>query len=749
MIKKIYHIYFYILIFIFLFNSNSQSEIIKNIIVTGNERIQTETILMFSGVKINDDIESEKLNLILKNLYQSNFFENVNVTIDNSNLNIHVVELPIIENIFFDGVKANKIKNAITENLKIKSRSSYNETVLLEDQKKIGNVLKNLGYYFSKVETYVENLNNNKINIRYKIDLGNKAKIRKISFIGDKIFKTRKLRSLIVSEEYKFWKFISGKKYLNENITSLDERLLKNFYLNQGYYDVRINTSYAKLVNDDEFELIFSITPNKKFFFNNLLITLPSDFQKENFNELNEKLNKFKGEKYSINIVRDILESIDRITVIEEYKSVKAYVDENIIDDKINLNFIIEETEKVFVEKINIFGNNVTRENVIRNQLEIDEGDPFNEILTNKSTNNLKSLNFFKNVSSKIVDGNDDNSKVINFTVEEKATGELSAGAGFGTDGGTLMFGVKENNYLGKGLAVNANAILSEESLHGRFSVTNPNYNNTDKSVFFNIQALETDKLKNFGYKTNKTGFEIGTNFEYLDKFNLGISSRSFYEKIETDSSASATQKKQEGDYWDTFLKLNFDYDKRNQRFKTSDGFRSLYTLDIPLISETNTLTNTYNYNYFSQLYENNLSSISFYLKSATSITGKDVKLSERLTIPSSKLRGFERGKVGPKDGADFIGGNYISSINFKSTLPYIFENNENVDLSLFFDAANIWGIDYDSSLDDGSKIRTSLSLGVDWFTAVGPLNFSLSETFSKAESDVTESFRFNIGTSF
>ena len=464
---------------------------------------------------------------------------------------------------------------------------------------------------------------------------------------------------------------------------------------------------------------------------------------------MNEKLNKFKGENYSINIVKDILESIDRITVIEEYKSVKATVDENIIENKINLNFIIEETPKVFVEKINIFGNNVTRENVIRNQLEIDEGDPYNEILTNKSANNLKSLNFFKNVKAKVIDGSNDDSKVINFTVEEKATGEISAGAGFGTDGGTLLFGVKENNYLGKGIALNVDATISEESFKGRFSVTNPNYKNSDKSVFFNIQALETDKLKNYGYKTNKTGFEVGTDFEYLDKFNLGVSTRSFYEKIETDSSASATLKKQEGDYWDTFLNFNFDYDKRNQRFKTSDGFRSLYTLDLPIISENNTLTNTYNYKHFAKLYENNLSSISFYLKSANSLTDNDVKLSERLTIPSSMLRGFESGKVGPKDGADFIGGNYISTFNVKSTLPYIFENNENVDLSLFFDAANIWGVDYDSSLDDGSKIRTSLSLGIDWFTAIGPLNFSLSETFSKAESDVTESFRFNIGTSF
>ena len=137
MIKKICHIFFYTFVYLFLFIFNAQSEIIKNIIVTGNDRIQTETILMFTGVKINDNIESDKLNLILKNLYESNFFQNVNVKINNNDLNIHVVELPIIENIFFDGVKANKIKNAISENLKLKSRSSYNEILLLEDQKKI------------------------------------------------------------------------------------------------------------------------------------------------------------------------------------------------------------------------------------------------------------------------------------------------------------------------------------------------------------------------------------------------------------------------------------------------------------------------------------------------------------------------------------------------------------------------------------------------------------------------------------
>ena len=160
-------------------------------------------------------------------------------------------------------------------------------------------------------------------------------------------------------------------------------------------------------------------------------------------------------------------------------------------------------------------------------------------------------------------------------------------------------------------------------------------------------------------------------------------------------------------------------------------------------------MTNTYNYKLFSELYENNLSSLSLTLQSSNSLTGEDIKLSERLSIPGSKLRGFETGKVGPKDGGDFIGGNYLAALNFQSTLPKILEDNQNVDLLFFIDAANLWGVDYDSSLDESSKIRSSIGIAVDWFTAIGPLNFSLTETLTKSDTDVTESFRFNIGTSF
>ena len=725
------------------------AEVVEKIEIQGNERISKETILLFSKTKIKDDLNSNHINEILKSLYDSNFFLDVSVEFKSKILTILVDENPIIENITYNGIKSKTLKEKITKDLKLLSRSSYNEILLNEDKKRIKLSLKDSGYYFSNIDIEVAELGDKKVNIIFDINLGPKAKIKKITFIGDKKFKDGKLRSLIVSEEYKFWKIISGKKYLNENLINLDNRLLKNYYLNKGYYDVKINSSFAKLLNNnDEFELIFNINANNKFLFGVLSIEIPTDFEIDNFAELNSFFAELKDEPYSINVVEKILDKIDAISINEQYQSIKSTVSENILSNTINLTFKIEETEKYLVERINILGNNITRENVIRNQLYIDEGDPYNEILKNKSINEIKSLNFFKNVNSEVIDGNDVNSKIINISVEEKATGEISAGAGFGTTGELLEFAVRENNYLGKGLSIDTRLSLSTERISGKFSINNPNFNNSDKEVNFGLQALQNDKLSNFGYKSSKYGSSIGTKFEYLEDFKLGVETSAYLERIEIDSTASARQKTQEGNYFDNYLNFSFDYDKRNQKYKTTDGFRSVYKLNLPIISDNNTLTNTYDYKVYSELFEENISSLSMSFSASTSITGDNIKLSERLYVPQRKLRGFVNGKIGPKDGDDYIGGNYYALMNLSTTIPQILPNAQNIEIISFLDMANLWGVD-DNILDDGSKLRSSIGLGIDWFTPIGPLNFSFAHPITKNTSDKTETFRFNLGTTF
>ena len=739
---------FFLIIVFFSISSVAFSEIINNIKVEGNKRVSDKSIEMFSNINIGDDVDQDELNQILKNVYDSNFFNDVKVTLQDNVLTIFVEESSLVENVIIKGPKSKTLISDLEKNLKVKSRTSYNEILFLEDKKNITEALKQKGYFFSKVDVMIEELSDNKINLIYNVEIGDKAKIKKISFIGDKVFKDRKLRSVIVSEEYKFWKFISGKKFLNQNLIDLDERLLKNFYLNRGFYNVKINSSFAKMLNETEFELIYNIVPNNRFFFNKISLELPVDFDQTNFEDLNKLFKKLNGEKYSLFIIEKILKEIDKIILDEEYKTLKTEVDENIFDNKINLTFSINEGQKFIVERINIYGNNITQENVIRNQLLIDEGDEFNSILTSKSINNIQSLNIFKSVDSKIID-NDNNSKIIDITIEEKATGEIMAGAGFGTDGSSLSFAVKENNYLGRGIKLVSELTVSEETIKGQFNVNNPNFRNSDKSINLNIQSLETDKLTDSGYKTNKTGFGFGTNFEYQDDVFIGLGQNSYYEKIETNSSASTRQKSQAGNYWDTFLNLDLNYDKRNQKYRTSDGFLSSYSINLPIISENNSLTNTYVYTLYNEFYEDNITKFSFFAKAANSLTNDNIKLSERVYLPGSRLRGFVSGGVGPKDGNDFIGGNYATSVNIQTSIPQLLPNIQNMDVSMFLDAGNVWGVDYDSSLNDTNKIRSSIGIGIDWFTLIGPLSASFTHPISKSNTDRTESFKFNLGTTF
>ena len=737
------------LLILFIINFNASCEIVNEIIISGNKRISDETILVFSPVKINDRIDERKLDLILKDIYKSGFFETVEVSIIENKLNINVSEYPLIENLTINGIKSSKIRDEIFKVITLKSRNSFNETLIKNDRENLISLLKRLGYYFATVNLKKIDLADNKVDIVYDIELNDKAKIKNITFLGNKVFKDRQLKNVIISEEYKFWKFLSGKKYLNEDLVNFDSRLLKNFYLSKGYYNVEIDTSFAKIYNDNNFELIFNINAGPKVYFRNISLEIPYDYNSDNFIDIQSFFKKIKGSLYSIKTIEKILNEIDKISLQEEFALIKASVKEKLIDNQLDLKIEISQSDPIVIERINFIGNNITKENVLRNQLIVDEGDYFNELLFNKSLNNMKNLNFFKNVKSEILEKSENKSKIINIIVEEKPTGEIAASAGAGTNGGTVGFSVKENNYLGRGIALNSFIELSSETLKGGLSIYNPNINNSDKSAKFSFQTFETDKLKNFGYKTNSTSLSTDTKFEYLDDFFLALGITNSYEVIETDNTASALQQSQKGNYFDMTLDTSFDYDKRNQKFQTTDGYRSIYSMNIPIISETSTFINNYNYKYYTELFEDNISTASIYLSTANSLNNSNIKLTERQYIPSSRLRGFEVGKIGPRDGDDFVGGNYAAAINFSSTLPQILANSQNTDIVVFFDAANLWGVDYNNSVEKSEKIRSSIGVAIDWLTPIGPLNFSLSQPLTKSSTDITETFRFNLGTTF
>tara|TARA_B100000989_G_scaffold206487_1_gene156449 strand:- start:267 stop:2501 length:2235 start_codon:yes stop_codon:yes gene_type:complete len=738
-----------LIIIFFLKFSLVFAEVINDIKVKGNDRVSEKTIINFSEIKKGDNGTAKILNNSLKKLYDTNFFETVEFELENDVLIIQVVEYPIVQEIIINGIKAQKNIKKMKENMTLKEKNPYIESTVKNDLNQMLNLFKQSGYYFVKIDTKIEKNSNDTVNIIYDVERGEKATINKIKFIGDKKFKDRKLRGIITSEEDKPWKFISKRIFLDIERVNLDKRLLKNYFLDKGYYQVDITDAYSQILNQKDFELIYNINAGEKFYFGNFDLILPEDFNLNKFENLKKFFEKIKDEKYSYKSIEKILDEIEKIALFENYEFIDAKVIEEIKGNKVNFIFEIEDTEKLYVNKINILGNNITSERYIRNQLIVDEGDPFNKILHNKSLNKLRSKNLFKKVSSKIVDTENSDQKNIDITIEEKPTGEVMAGAGYGSDGSTFSIGIRENNFKGEGVNLNTKLSLTEETVKGFFEYTHPNFAYSDRALSTSLESSVTDKLTDFGYKSSLNKVSLGTRYEQFEDTFFSPSLSISNETLDTTSTASSAYKKQEGSYFDTTFDYGLTFDKRNSPYQPSSGFYSSWFQQLPIVSENQTIINGYTITGYKEVADDMIVSSGIYSRAVNSLTDDDVRVSKRIFAPSSRLRGFESGKVGPVDGTDHIGGNYVVTFNTSSTVPYILQTQENMDLKVFFDAGNIWGVDYSSSLDDSNTIRTSTGVALEWITPVGPLSFTYSEVLSKASTDKTESFKFQLGTTF
>ena len=728
---------------------NSKAEIYNSITVKGNKRLSIETVLMFSGLGPNVELQEKDLNDAIKKLYDTNYFEDIKILTIDKNIIIEIVENPIIQSIEINGIKNKSILKQLKEITKKSEKYPFLNSNVKKESDLLLNIVRANGFYFSKLETKIKDNDNNSVDVIYDFELGSRAIIKNINFQGNKIFKDSKLRNIIKSEEGKFWKFITSDKYLDEQKIKIDENLIKNFYKNKGYYKVNVNSSYAKNIDNKFFELNFNIDAGEKYFFENINLNLNNDFDVLNFENINKLIKKLIGEQYSQKKLDNILDEINKITLDKEFVFVD--VKYNLImksENKITVEIYFSDLKKIYVEQINIFGNFITEEKVIRNSLIIDEGDAYNKFLFDKSIDNIKSRRIFKSVKSSLNDSiNDKQKKIIDIYVEESPTGEIFAGAGTGTSGAIVSAGIKENNYLGKGIKLSTNFSISEDQVKGKFSVVNPNFKNSDRSLNTTVESSNSDFLSTGGFKTSRTGFSLGTGFEQFSDLFVNLDVSTYYEKIETSSTASAHRRRQEGDYFENLLSYNLILNKLDQNFEPTDGYSLNFKQIFPIYSDDLSISNTINYSNYYSITDNLILSGKFYFEAINSIDD-DVRVSKRIYIPSSKIRGFEPGKFGPKDGQEYVGGNYASAINLNSTLPNFFSGNDDIDLNLFFDAATVRKVDYDSSLES-DDIRSATGIAVNWYTVIGPLSFSYAVPLSSESSDKTESFRFRIGTSF
>ena len=738
-----------ILIVIFLLSSTIFADEKLNYEISGNKRISDQTILSIIEFEKNKNYKIDDLNNFQKKLYNTNYFSKVSIKINKNKINIVVEENPIIDFFYINGVVNNKREEFFYENLSLGQNKIFSEALLKKDIESIKANYQDAGFFDVSVDTSISKISGNALNVVINVQRKEKYKINRIYFIGNKKYKSSTLSDVVSSSEKGWWKFLGSTSLVNKNRINFDKNLLKRFYLNNGFYDVQITSSDINFIGNNLADITFSINSGIKYYFSkHELLDEDKNLNEDNIKDLNKIIVKKLQGTFSQKKLDDINKLLNEYLRNKKIEFVTFFNKVNKTSDKkLDVEFRFVKKSRRYVNLINISGNTITEEKVIRRNLLFSEGDSYLDYKVSKSIDKVKSLKIFKDV--KFQTENSGNEKVdLNIYVEEQPTGSVSAGIGVGSSGSTISSTIVEKNLFGKGIMLDGNASFGTEKVSGNVGLSLPDFMNTGNTFNYNIFAINTD-FENSGYESKKIGNGFSTQYNVYEDISLRTGFGIDLDAINTNDSASSLYKSREGDYLTYKGFYSISNDKRNSKFQPSKGYRVGFGQGLALPgSDITYIENNLDAAIYHSMSDNYIFSLKSGLNTINSIGDEDIKLSDRKFLRQSKLRGFESYGIGPRDGSDHIGGNYSVYASLSSTIPNPIPDSWNAKSFIFLDAGNVWGVDFNESIDS-NKIRSSAGVSLEWVSPLGPLSITLAENISKADGDLEESFSFQIGSSF
>jgi outer membrane protein insertion porin family len=723
---------------------------IKQVKILGNKRVSSNTIEALVDKKISN-IDSLYINNLTRKIYNTDFFSDIKISYEQDILTVSVIENPIVNFFYINGLSGSDLDN-VNKIITLKENTIFSNSKLKKDVEEIKQYFKLEGYFSTIVDPEVIKLENNDVNLIMNVDLKNKSRISKIYFIGDKFFSQSQLMDIISTSEYSWWKLFSSGA-LNEERIEFDKKLLKDFYKLRGFYDAQIESVYAKVINNDEFALTYSVNSGKRFKFGSVDIkTFSQIYKNEDVSEIKKISEKFtKDEYYSSSILLKLNKSIVSYLDSKKYYNFEINIEEvknsgDIIDVSVQL---IEE-KKIPINKINISGNTITNEKVIRDSIVLSEGDNLSNAKIRKSVDIIKSKQLFSKVEYTLDESENKKGKNLNLFVKEQPTGNISAGVGYGSNGGMFEGSINEKNFLGNGVNLNFTGRLSNEKITGDLTYVDPNFKDSEKELAYSLFS-ESDNFSNSNFSSKKIGNKISTKYNIYEDIFFRPSAAIQFDKLETDSLASNLLRSRSGNYKTTSLGYAFSGDFRDSKFNPSSGYTFYFDQNFAtLISDIPTVQSGFGSIFYKELInEKFIGSAKIKMSNVTALDHKDVKLSDRLYANNLDLRGFEPRGVGPIDNGDHIGGNNLAILSIRTSFPNPIPESLKANTFIFYDAGNVWGADYSDIISSNSKLRSSIGAAMDFVSPVGPLSFAYSIPLSKSSTDKEQRFLFNIGSSF
>ncbi|MGH1376774.1 MAG: outer membrane protein assembly factor BamA [Alphaproteobacteria bacterium] len=731
------------------------AQTIKKIEISGAQRIEESTIASYMDMKPGDKLKADSTDEIVKGLFATGLFADVRVVEENGIVKVDVIENPLINEIVFEGNDEIGDEELLAE-VQLRARQVFTRTKVQSDVARLYQVYRRQGRFSASIQPKIIRLDQNRVNLVFEVQEGDITKVESIRFIGNKSYDDDKLRSTISTKESAWYRFLNNNDRYDPDRLHFDQELLRDFYFSQGYADFQILSAVAELSNDkDNFFLTFTVEEGVRYKVESTEVV--SHIRDFDASVLNKNISIDAGDWYDADRVkRDVSKITDHLGDLQyAFVDVRPDVRKNKEEGTIVVSFTVNETPRAFVERINVNGNVRTLDKVIRREMELVEGDPFNRSKLAKSERGIQNLDFFETTNVEVSQGSAPDKTVIDVTVQEKSTGELSIGAGFSSSDGPLAdLRIRERNFLGKGQDLLLGTTIAGERTQLDLSFTEPYFLDRDLSVGVDLFHVVRDLQDESSYDLTRTGgalrmgYPLSENWRQTLRYNL---ERNDIQDV--DSDASRFIRDQEGIRTTSAISQRLTYDTRDSSLFTTSGMTAWFDTELAgLGGDAKYVSAKTGASYFYPLAEQWVVNVLGETGGIQAYSDADVEINERFFLGGSTLRGFERSGVGPRDSAtsDSLGGNFFYRGSVELTFPLGLPKELGIKAHTFSDFGSLWEIDeVGTNIDEETSIRASAGVGVSWRSPFGPIRMDFAIPYSKEDFDEEENFRFDFGTRF
>lgn len=729
---------------------------IRRIVIEGNQRIEPSTVQSYLAVRPGEPFDPGRLDESLKNLFATGLFEDVALERQGDVLVVRVVENPIVNRIAFEGNRRLE-DETLTNEVQLRPRVVYTRARVQSAVARVLELYRRNGLYAAKVEPKVIELDQNRVDLVFEIDEGQATGVGGISFIGNDKFSDGTLRGVVQTRESAWYRFLTSVDTYDQDRLNFDQELLRRFYNARGYADFQVVSAVAELTpGGEDFFITFTVEEGPQYRFGQ--VNLDSRIRDLSVDELQPLLaGTPTGEVYNAEEVERAVQQLTDQVGQQGYAfaQVEPVTRKNAQDLTVDLTYRIDEGPRVYVERIDVRGNVRTLDSVIRREFRIAEGDAFNTALLRRSQQRLRNLGFFEAVDVKTLQGGAPDRVVLDVSVTERSTGELSFGAGYSTSDGVLGdIRLRERNLLGRGQDLSANFTLSQRRQLAEFSFTEPYFLQRDLSAGFDLFLTETDLQSSSSFDerniggTLRMGYPLTENLRHAVRYTLRQD-----EITDVDDDASDFIKDEQGDRITSLVGQTLTYDRRDTRFLPSEGYLLRLDQDLAGLGGDNRFVRhegraDWYYPFRPDVVLNVGGSAGYIFGYA----GEDVRIANRFFLGGSNLRGFQFGGVGPRDDEtdDSLGGNlyYVGTTELR--FPLGLPEELRIFGRTFVDAGTLTEIDVSGDdLEDSGDLRLGAGVGLSWLSPLGPLSVDFTQPVLKESGDETEQFRVSFGTRF